>query len=214
MPPTLSIGEQRRLLSLERRKARQLRWAKRHNAGRYSKRLRRTVTEIAKLRARQARRRADFTHKFTTGVAKRHGWVGIEDLRVSAMTASARGCVETPGRNVRQKAALNRAILDNAPGERRRQLEYKTRRFGSELRLVAPAGTSQLCASCGHRDPASRPGCGRVFACTACGYQAHADANAARNIEALAAGQAGPHAQSPSSGEAFSRMREPLGSVA
>jgi putative transposase len=187
MSSTLSAGEWRRLLSLERRKARQLRWAKRHNAGRYSKRLRRSINEIAKLRARQARRRADFTHKFTTDVAKRHGWVGIEDLRVVAMTASAGGNVEVPGRNVHQKATLNRAILDNAPGERRRQLAYKTRRFGSELRLVAPAGTSQTCAACGHRDPASRPGCGRVFACTDCGYQAHADANAARNIEALAA---------------------------
>jgi putative transposase len=36
-------------------------------------RLRRSINEIAKLRARQARRRADFTHRFTTDVAKRHG---------------------------------------------------------------------------------------------------------------------------------------------
>jgi putative transposase len=136
-------------------------------------------------------------------------------LRVSAMTASARGCVEVPGRNVRRKATLNRAILDNAPGERRRQLAYKTRRFGSELRLVAPAGTSQTCAARGHRDPASRPGCGRVFACTDCGYQAHADANAARNIEALAAGQAVNRTRShPRVARPSSRMREPLGSVA
>jgi len=214
MTSTLSAGERRRLLSLERRKARQLRWAKRHNAGRYSKRLHRNISEIAKLRARQARRRADFTHKFTTDVAKRHGWVAIENLRVVAMTASAAGSVEVPGHNIRQKAALNRAILDNAPGERRRQLAYKTRRFGSELRLVAPAGTSQTCAACGHRDPASRPGCGRVFACTACGYQAHADANAARNIEALAAGQAVNRTRShPRVARPSSRMREPLGSV-
>jgi putative transposase len=190
MPATLSPGERRRLLGLERRKARQLRWAKRHNQGRYSGRLRRTIAEIAGLKARQARRRADFTHKLTTDLAKRHGWVGIEDLRVVAMTTSARGSVEVPGRNVQRKAGLNRAILDNSPGERRRQLAYKTHWFGSQLRLVAPAGTSQTCAACGYRDPASRPGCGRAFACTVCGYQAHADANAARNIEALAAGQA------------------------
>jgi putative transposase len=168
-----------------------------------------------KLRARQARRRADFTHKLTTDVAKRHGWVGIEDLRVVTMTASARGSVEIPGRNVRQKAGLNRAVLDSTPGERRRQLAYKTRRFGSELRLVTPAGTSQTCRACGHRDPASRPGCGRVFACTACGYQAHADANAACNIEALAAGEAVDRTRShPPVARPSSRMREPLGSVA
>jgi len=216
MPATLTPGEQRRLLGLERRKARQIRWAKRHNGGRYSHRLRRAITEIAKLKARQARRRQDFTHKLTTDLAQRHGWVGIEDLWVKGMTRSAEGTVEAPGRNVRAKAGLNRSILDNTPGERRRQLAYKAARFGSELRLVPAPGTSQTCSACGGRDPESRQGCGRAFACTACGHQAHADLNAARNIERLAAGQAVSSTRShltvarPSG----SRTREPLGSVA
>ena len=186
LPATLTKGEQRRLLGLERRKARQLRWAKRHNRGRYSRRLRRTVFQIAALRARQARRRADVTHKLTTDLAKRHGWVGIEDLQIRGMTRSAKGTVEQPGSNVRQKAGLNRAILDNAPYERRRHLAYKTPRFGSQLRVVPALGTSQTCSACGVRDPQSRAGCGRVFACTACGHQAHADYNAAMVIEARA----------------------------
>jgi putative transposase len=213
LPATLTPGEQRRLLGLERRKARQVRWAKRHNHGRYSRRLRRTITQIARLRARQARRRADFTHKLTTDLAKSHGWVGIEDLRVKNMTRSAEGTVDASGRNVRQKAGLNRAILDNVPYERHRQLAYKTPRFGSELRVVPAPGTSQTCSACGHRDPQSRPGCGRVFACTACGHQAHADHNAARNIERIAAGQAvdstrsHPRVARPER----SRMREPSG---
>jgi putative transposase len=215
MAPTLTEGERRRLLGLERRKARQVRWAKRYNRGGYSGRLRRTIAEIARLRARQARRRADFTHKLTTDLAKRHGWVGIEDMRVTGMTASAKGTIEQPGRNVRAKAGLNRAILDNTPGERRRQLAYKAPRFGSELWLVPPQATSQTCATCGHRDPASRPGCGRVFACTGCGHQAHADANAARNIEQLAAGRAVGSTRSHlrEARLARSRMREPLGSA-
>jgi putative transposase len=214
MPPTLTEGERRRLLGLERRKARQVRWAKRYNRGGYSGRLRRTIAEIARLRARQARRRADFTHKLTTDLAKRHGWVGIEDLRVTNITASARGTIEQPGSNVRAKAGLNRAVLDNTPGERRRQLAYKAPRFGSELRLVPPQATSNTCATCGHRDPASRPGCGRVFACTGCGHQAHADANAARNIEQLAAGRAVDSTRSHArvARPSRSRMREPLGS--
>jgi putative transposase len=191
MPPSLTPGEQRRLLGLERRQARQIRWAKCHNGGRYSRRLRRTIAEIAKLRARQAQRRQDFTHKLTTDLAQRHGWVAIEDLRVKGMTRSAKGTTDEPGRNVKQKVGLNRSILDNAPGERKRQLAYKAPGFGSELRLVPAPGTSQTCSVCGLRDPESRQGCGRVFACTACGFQAHADWNAARNIERLAAGQAG-----------------------
>ena len=115
LPPTLTGGEQRRLLGLERRKARQVRWAKRHNGGRFSRRLRRTIAEIAVLKARQARRRLDFTHKLTTDLAKSHGWVGIEDLRVKNMTRSAKGTALAPGRGVTAKAGLNRGILDNTP---------------------------------------------------------------------------------------------------
>jgi len=216
LPPTLTEGEQRRLLGLERRKARRVRWAKRHNRGRYSRRLRRTIAQIARLKARQARRRRDFTHKLTTDLAKSHGWVGIEDLRVKAMTRSAKGTIEQPGSNVRQKAGLNRGILDNAPYERRRQLAYKAPRFGSELRLVPAPGTSQTCSACGHRDPESRPGCGRVFACTACGHQAHADHNAAVVIEARARRAGGTVTNSTRSHPRVarptrSRMREPLG---
>jgi hypothetical protein len=78
-----------------------------------------------------------------------------------------------------------------------------TEQYGPQLRLVRPAFTSQTSSACGHRDPQSRPDCGRVFACTACGHQAHADRNAACNIERTAAGQGGQqHAQSSSGGEA------------
>jgi putative transposase len=166
MAPSLTPGEQRRLLGLEQRKARQITFAKKHNGGTYSKRLRRTIAQIAGLRARQARRRKDFTHKLTTDLAKSHGWVAIEDLRVKNMTKTAKGTKEKPGTNVAQKAGLNRAILDNAWGERRRQLGYKAARHGSELRVVPASGTSQTCSECHVRDPQSRPGCGRVFACT------------------------------------------------
>ncbi len=185
MPPTVTSGEQRRLLGLERRKARQLAYAKKHNNGRYSNRLRRTIHEIARLKARQVRRRSDFTHKLTTDLAKNHGLVAIEDLRVKNMTRSAKGAkgtVDAFGTNVRQKAGLNRGILDVSPAERRRQLEYKCPKYGSTLVAVQPAGTSQTCSACGVRDPANRPGCGRAFTCVHCGYQAHADANAAQNI--------------------------------
>jgi putative transposase len=215
MPPTLTAGERRRLRGLEHRKARQVTWAKKHNRGRYSNRLRRTISQIAKLRARQARRREDFTHKLTTDLAKNHGWVAVEDLRVKGMTKSAKGTRESPGRNVKAKAGLNRAVLDNAPYQRQRQLAYKTPRFGSELRFVRPAFTSQTCSACSLRDPESRPGCGRMFACTACGYAEHADLNAARNIHDLAAGQAVHSARSHLRvARLSSRMREPFGSVA
>jgi putative transposase len=132
---------------------------------------------------------------------------------VRNMTRSPKGTALAPGRGVRAKAGLNRAILDNAPYQRRRQLVYKAPRFGSELRLAPARGTSQTCSACGYRDPESRPGCGRVFACTACGHQAHADLNAALIIERMAAGQAVDSTRSHPrvARPARSRMREPTG---
>jgi len=218
MAPTLAKGEQARLLGLERRKDRQLTYAKKHNGGKYSRRLRKTLTAIASLKSRQAGRRLDFTHKLTTDLAKNHGRVGIEDLQVKNMTASAKGTNEEPGINVRVKARLNRAVLDNIPGERRRQLEYKAPLFGSELLAVPAPYTSQTCSACGVVDKASRPGCGREFACTACGHQQHADKNAALNIEGKARRAAGLNSTRrhtvPSHRESGRRLREPLAGAA
>ncbi|MCX5010941.1 transposase [Streptomyces sp. NBC_00555] len=186
MPPTLTASERKRLKALEQRKARQITYAKKHNGGTYSHRLRTTIAHIAKLTTRRANRRRDFTHKLTTDLAKSHGLIGIEDLRVRNMTASAKGTTETPGKNVRSKAALNRSVLDNTPGERRRQLDYKTRMYGSVLVAVPPFHTSQTCAACGLVDPGSRKGCGRHFTCTRCGHEDDADHNASMEIEARA----------------------------
>lgn len=218
MRRTLSAGEQRRLVGLQRRHRRQAKFADKHNGGLRSRRMRKTEKAIAVLRATQARRRLDFTHNLTTDLAKNHGWVAIEDLRVFNMTASAKGTVERPGRNVRAKAALNRVILDGTPGERRRQLEYKTPLYGSELRVVSARFTSQTCSVCGVTDKASRPGCGRVFACTACGHTEHADKNAAINIADRARRAAGLNSTRrhlvPSLQVTGRRLREPSASVA
>ncbi|MEV0370904.1 transposase [Streptomyces sp. NPDC050636] len=186
MPPTLTKSEKARLRFLEQRKARQITYAKKHAGGRYGNRLRKTIAQIAGLKTRQANRRADFTHKLTTDLAKNHGMIGIEDLRVKNMTKSAKGTIERPAAKVRQKAGLNRSILDNAPGERRRQLEYKCRMYGSKLAAVPAFHTSQTCAACGKVDPESRQGCGRMFSCVHCGHEDDADHNASIEIEARA----------------------------
>lgn len=147
MPPSLTANEKKRLKALEQRKARQIAYAKKRNGGKYSRRLRTTITHIAKLTTRRANRRQDFTHKLTTDLAKNHGLIGVEDLRVKNMSKSAKGTAEAPGKNVRAKAGLNRSVLDNTPGERRRQLEYKARMYGSVLVAVPSFHTSQTCAA-------------------------------------------------------------------
>jgi putative transposase len=136
---------------------------------------------VARLHLRVHNARKDYLHKLSTKVAKGHGAVVMEDLRVKAMSASARGTVESPGRNVRQKAGLNRSILDQGWGEFRRMLGYKLAERGGTLVLVEPAYTSQTCSACGHVAEASRVSRSR-FACVACGHADHADVNAARSI--------------------------------
>ncbi len=111
----------------------------------------------------------------------------IEDLKVSSMSKSAAGTVDEPGRNVAAKSGVNRAILDQGWYEMRRQLEYKQRWRGGEVQTVNPAYTSQKCSCCGHTAKKNRQS-QAVFVCVACGYEANADINGARNI--LAAGHA------------------------
>jgi putative transposase len=66
------------------------------------------------------------------------------------MSRSAAGTVEQPGKNVKQKTGLNRAILDQGWGEFRRQLEHKMLWSGGLFIPVPPKGTSITCPGCGH----------------------------------------------------------------
>jgi putative transposase len=171
-----SLGERRRRRVLERRLARQQRG---------SRRKARTAIELARLRARVARRRRDALHKLSSRLATGHSMIAVEDLDVRAMTRSARGTPAQPGRNVRAKAGLNREILERGWGELRRQLAYKCDWYGSLLVEVDPRHTSQTCSICHTVDPASRES-RALFRCRGCGHTAHADINAARVILARA----------------------------
>lgn len=143
--------------------------------------------KITRLHRKTARCRADYLHKSTTALSKNHAMIVIEDLQVKNMSASAKGDLAQPGKNVRQKTGLNRAILDQGWHEARRQLQYKQNWRGGLLIAVPPRHTSQRCNACGHTEPGNR--CSQsVFVCVACGHTNNADINAARNI--LAAGHA------------------------
>ncbi len=135
---------------------------------------------VARLRMRVANARKDFLHKASTTIAQNHGVVVLEDLRIGNMTRSARGTIENPGKMVRQKAGLNRSILDQGWGMFQRFLAYKLAERGGELVLVPANDTSRTCAACGIVDKASRSGA--RFSCTACGHTDDADLNAAINI--------------------------------
>jgi putative transposase len=105
----------------------------------------------------------------------------VEDLRIKQMTASARGTVASPGRNVAQKSGLNRSVLDSGWGQLLVLVGEKAEEAARQLIAVDARHTSQRCASCSHTDAGNRTSQAE-FRCLACGHVDHADLNAAKNI--------------------------------
>ena len=169
--PALTARERIRLRRLQRRLAR---------AARGSNRRGRVKHAIARLRARETDRRKDWAEKTSTDIARRFDVICVEDLKIGNMTRSARGTRGDPGRNIRQKAGLNRGILRSGWGLLVRRLEDKA---PGRVEKIKPAFTSQRCSACGQVDRDSRKS-QAVFRCTACGFAGHADVNAAKNIAA------------------------------
>ncbi|MCY4379498.1 MAG: transposase [Candidatus Dadabacteria bacterium] len=143
-----------------------------------------TKKKLAKTSRNIANTRRNWVHQTTKEISGKCGTVVVEYLKVKNMTTSAKGTIENPGKNVRQKAGLNRGMLDTAFGEIRRNLEYKCGR----LIEVNPAYTSQTCSECGHTDKENRKTQSR-FRCVSCGYMSNADTNAAMNIRRLGMAQ-------------------------
>ena len=165
---------------------------------------RKAVDRLGRLHARIAAQRRDWLHKLSTELADTHPVIAIEDLKVGGMSASAKGTIERPGKKVRQKAGLNRAILEQGWAEFRRLLEYKCAERGGAVVPVPAAYTSQTCNPCGHVCADNRR-TQALFACVVCRHTDNADTNAARNI--LAAGHAVGSAKTDACGAEVSRAR-------
>lgn len=161
-----------KLAKLQRRLARKTK---------FSANWRKLATKIGRVHQYAANARKDYLHKLSTEIAQSHGVVKVEKLNVRGMSASAKGSVEQPGKMVRQKAGLNKSILDQGWHAFKTMLAYKLAARGGRLEEVPAAYTSQTCAECGVVDRESRQD-QATFSCTACGHEDNADVNAARNI--------------------------------
>lgn len=174
---TLSSGESiagpkahkavlRRLRRLNQAQARKKRGSR--NAAKARQRL-------ARLHARIANVRRDASHKLTTLLAKTWRAIGIENLNVRGMSANR---------------CLARSIMDGGFFEIRRQLEYKTRLYGSRLVVVDRwFPSSKTCSCCGVIKETLALA-ERTFRCTDCDFEADRDLNAALNLAMLAASSA------------------------
>ena len=185
--PFTSPGEEERGRRLQRKLARQ---------GRGSRNRATTRKHYGRLRGRERRRRQDFGRQTAAYLTRRHGLVSIEEPNIRNMTRSAKGTVEQPGTQVRQKAGLNRSILSKGWGVFVRAVESAARRTGTRVVRTPAPYSSQRCSACQHVCPESRES-QAVFRCVACGFREHADINAAHNHNAAGRKEAGwPHAVS------------------
>ncbi len=153
----------------------------------YSANWRKTKKKISKLHIKIADTRKDFLNKTSTILCKNHAKIVLEDLKVANMSASAKGSLDAPGKNVKAKSGLNKSILDQGWHIFRSMLQYKSQWLGGEIILVSPKYTSQKCSHCGYIAKENRKTQSK-FNCVSCGFEMNADHNAAINI--LAAGHA------------------------
>lgn len=139
-----------------------------------------------------AKAHKDFLHTQSTIIARNHGLAIVGALPVRAMSASAEGTAAEPGCRVRQKAGLNRAILDQGWGLFRTMLDDKLGDRGGKL-ITAPAAPTPARLApvvamsmwpTGRAKPSSRA--------RAAVIKANADTNAAINILRCADGALTP----------------------
>jgi putative transposase len=195
---------QLRLARYQRRMARKVK---------FSNNWKKAKAKVQKIHTAIANARKDFLHKTSTTICQNHALVCIEDLQVRNMSRSAKGSREQPGKRVRQKAGLNRCILDQGWAEFRRQLAYKMDWSGGLLLAVPAHHTSQTCPSCGHVAAENRR-TQQQFQCVACGHRAHADVVGAINIlerghRLLACGEEGSGRSRKTAAQPASMKQEP-----
>jgi len=121
--------------------------------------------------------RNDNLHKISSHLVRENQatTLCIEDLSVASMvTDSSRG------------RAMNRSIMDAGWRELRRQLEYKCRWYGKNLRVIGRwEASSKTCSCCGHINRGLTLS-DRAWDCPSCGETHDRDINAARNIKRMA----------------------------
>ena len=131
---------------------------------------------LSRFKRQQTNQRKDAHHKLSAQIADRYALVAMESLQITNMSRSAKGDVNTPGKNVKQKSGLNREILDTAPSTLMAQVRCKVEETGGEFvetptRQLKP---SQRCPTCGHTHKDNRQ-TQAGFACVSCGFSQNAD---------------------------------------
>ena len=131
--------------------------------------------------------RREFTRQTVNAIMKKpYDAIALDGVKPSNLTRTAKGTVEEPGKNVAQKAGLNKAILNIGWAMFDAQLISKCIQRGKVIIRTSPHYTSQQCPSCGHTSRENRK-TQSEFECVSCGYENNADTVGAINTAKIAA---------------------------
>ena len=131
--------------------------------------------KLRKIRGKQQRFRRDCDHVLSKAIVNgtEPGTIivleNLVDIRKRAKT--------------RRKSKSARRLHSWSFAQLKSFIEYKAEERGCTVAGVDPRHTSQRCSACGHTQRNNRRSQSR-FVCRACGFELHADLNAARNIAA------------------------------
>ena len=158
-------------LSQEKRRKRS---PNRNQKQKASRRWKKAQAKISKVTRKVANRRQNWVHQVASDIVRCNSFVATEKLEVSKMTRQAK-----KGKRKRQKAGLNKSILDVGMGMLREAIKYKVIEACGVFvevptRKVKP---SQTCPKCGNQHPKTLDE--RVHKCKVCGYEQDRDIAAA-----------------------------------
>ena len=145
-----------------------------------SERWRKACRKLSVKHRRAANKRHDAHHKLSAKIAEEYALVASEKLQIKNMTRSAKGTEEIPGKMVKQKAGLNREILDTAPATLLAMIAYKVKETGG-LFMETPTRSlkpSQRCPTCWSVKKKTLKE--REHICEVCGCTENRDVAAAR----------------------------------
>jgi putative transposase len=119
-----------------------------------SARRQKTKIRLACMNAALANQRKNRNHQLSARIVGGCSVLAFEQLSIANMTRSAKGTPDNHGKNVRQKAGLNREVLDTAPAQLMKMLRYKAEDAGiwvmeAPTRKMKP---SQTCPECGWQE--------------------------------------------------------------
>ncbi|MGB3641500.1 MAG: transposase [Rivularia sp. (in: cyanobacteria)] len=139
-----------------------------------SSRYKKAQSKVSLLTRKVANQRQNWVHQVAVEIISSNSFIATEKLEVKNMTSKAK-----KGKRKKQKAGLNKSILDVGFGMLRKTIKYKVEQIGGVFvevptRRVKP---SQTCPKCGFQQKKTLDI--RVHECCICGYVQDRDIAAA-----------------------------------